>query len=151
MLRASLAWAAVYTIGAAIGLYVFLGRELMGALAALGHPIEPRASELARISVFGVIFILGLGLASAWLYAMVRAYYGAWLRAALLSGLFVWALSVVAPVSHLAIFRISSTRFAALDISGECLLILAASVVGARTYEWSVRSRPPDTSPPPLP
>ncbi|HEY6137115.1 MAG TPA: hypothetical protein VI670_05060 [Thermoanaerobaculia bacterium] len=145
VLRAALAWAVVYAIGAAIGLYVFLARELMHALAALGHPVEPRASELARVSVFGMIFILGLGVASSWLYAVVRVCYGTRSRTALRSGLFIWALCVAAPVSHLVVFRIISVRFAALDLLGECLLILVASVVGSRTYEWSVRSRPPNS------
>ena len=141
VLRAGIAWAVVYTIGAAIGLFTFLGRELMNALGALGHPFNPTVSELARISVFGAISIVCFSVANTWLYLMLRAHSGNGLRSAFLSGLFIWLLSVVAPVVHLVVFRVVSTRFAAIDIPGECLLLLVASIAGARTYEWSARSR----------
>jgi len=147
VMKAVFAWAAVYTIGAAIGLYVFLARAMMDALAALGHPFDPTTAALARISCFGLVFIVSLSLASAWLYAVLRSQYGPGPRTALLSGGFVWTLSVVAPVAHLAVFRLISLRFAALDLIGECVLILAASVVSARIYERSRLSACSTTSP----
>jgi len=107
----------------------------MGALAALGRPVRPSMGQMVSLLTFGLVFIVAYAIVAVWLYAAIRPRYGAGPRTALISGIVVWLLSVAAPVTHLAVFGVASVRFVLMDLPAECILILVASLVGARQYE----------------
>jgi hypothetical protein len=90
---------------------------------------------MVGVIVFGLVYSVVSGVLAVWLYAAIRPRFGSGPRTAIISGTVFWALTVVAPVSHLALFGVVSARFVVLDLPAEALLILLASLAGAWQYE----------------
>lgn len=134
VVRGGLVWAVVYGgLGAPL-MVLFMAREFMNELAALGRPLELSVGLIAFLVPFGIAFTVAWGMAAVWLYAAIRPRYGPGPKTAVAAAVAVWFLSVAAPLSHLVVFGVTSIRFAAIDISGELILIVAATLVGARQY-----------------
>lgn len=134
VIRAGALWAVVYGVLGAVAMALFLGREFMLELERLGRPMELAPESLLPLGVFGLLFTLGWGMVSMWLYFAIRPRFGPGPRTAVLAGVVVWLLSIVAPVTHLLAFGLSSWRFAAFDVPAELVLISAATVLAAWRY-----------------
>lgn len=130
-----LLWAAVYGILGAAAMLLFLGREFIQELERMGRPLQLTSSSLVFLGIFGIVFTVAWGIATLWLYAAIRPRYGPGPKTAAIAAFAVWLLSVAAPVSHLGAFGLASMRFIAIDLPTELLAVLAATLVGARSYE----------------
>ena len=135
VVRGGLLWAAVYGGLGALLMYLFLAREFIEALEALGRPLQLSPSLIAFLVPFGLVFTVAWGILAVWLYAAIRPRYGPGPKSAVVAAVAVWFLSVAAPLSHLAAFGVASSRFVAIDLAAELVLILGATLVGARQYK----------------
>ena len=135
VVRGGLLWAAVYGTLAAPLMYLFLAREFIEGLEAIGRPLQLSPSLIAFLVPFGLVFTVTWGILAVWLYAAIRPRYGPGPKSAVAAAVAVWLLSVVAPLSHLAAFGVASGPFVAIDLAAELVLILSATLVGARQYK----------------
>ena len=135
IIRGSLIWAVTYSALGAVLMVSFMGREFMKELERIGRPLQLTAGVVAFLVPFGLIFTIGWGLTAVWLYAAIRPRYGAGARTAVRAAVVVWLLSVVAPLSHLAAFGVTSVRFVIVDVCGELPLIVIATLAAARQYK----------------
>ena len=113
---------------------LFLGREFLLELERMGRPLQLNTGTFVFLGIFGVLFTVSWGIISIWLYAAIRPRYGPGPKTAVIAAVGVWLLSIAAPLSHLAAFRIASPRFVAIDLPTELVAILAATLAGAWRY-----------------
>ncbi len=130
----ALVWAGVYGAAGGVLMALYLAREFVEQLERMGRPLEVSIGLIASLLPFGLVFTIGMGLLAVWMYAAIRPRYGAGPRTALRAALAVWLLSIVAPLSHLAAFGVTSVRFVVIDGVSELVVIVAATLVAARGY-----------------
>lgn len=130
-----LLWALVYSVLGGAAMYLFLGREFSVALEALGRPLQLTTGFIVFLIIFGVVFTVVWGICAVWFYAAIRPRYGPGPKTAIIAAFAFWFLGDLAPLSHLSAFGLASTRFVAIDSATELVLILAATLVGARQYK----------------
>lgn len=135
VIRGGLLWAAVYSVLGGVALGLFLGREFMQELQALGRPLQPTTERIVFLAIFGVVFTVLWGISAIWLYAAIRPRYGPGPRTAVIVGFAIWFLSILTSVSHLGMFGLVSTRFVVIDVPTELVCILAATLAGAWQYK----------------
>jgi hypothetical protein len=129
-----LIWALVYSLLGGVAMLLFLGEEFLAELERLGRPLAFDGQTFMFLGIFGLVFAVTWGWVSMWLYAAIRPRYGPGPRTAVVAAVAVWLLAIVAPLSHLAAFGISSWRFVMLDVPTELGAIVAATIAGAWRY-----------------
>jgi len=135
VIRGGLLWAIVYSVLGAVAMGLFLGREFMQELQALGRPLQPTNERIIFLAIFGVVFTVLWGISAIWLYAAIRPRYGPGPKTAVIVGFAIWFLSILTSDSHLRVFGLVSTRFVVIDVPTELVLILAATLAGAWQYK----------------
>ncbi|MGH9555452.1 MAG: hypothetical protein ACRD2Y_06470 [Terriglobales bacterium] len=129
VIRGGLLWAATYSVLGAAAMGLFLEREFLRELEALGRPLQLTNTLLVSLLIFGVVFTVLWGISAIWLYAAIRPRYGPGPKTATIAALAIWFLSILASVSHMSAFGLT------MDIPTELVLILAATLVGAWQYK----------------
>ncbi|MGH9650321.1 MAG: hypothetical protein ACRD3I_07595 [Terriglobales bacterium] len=129
VIRGGLLWAATYSFLGAAAMALFLEREFLRELEALGRPLQLTNTLLVSLLIFGVVFTVLWGISAIWLYAAIRPRYGPGPKTATIAALAIWFLSILASVSHMSAFGLT------MDIPTELVLILAATLVGAWQYK----------------
>ena len=130
-----LVWALVYSVVGGLAMVLFLAQEFVDELQRLQRPLALTRETLLFLGIFGLLFTVTWGCVSMWFYAAIRPRYGAGPWTAVIASVGIWLLAVVAPVSHLAAFGISSRRFVIFDLPTELVAIMAATIAGAWRYK----------------
>jgi len=128
-------WALVYSTLAAPLLFIFLGESYIEELKTMGHSINLSMDVVVKLAIFGLIFIVSWGVLTIWLYVVIRPNYGDGTKTALIASLVVWLLSVVAPLSHLAVFGVASLYFSITHIIIGLILIMTATLIASKQYK----------------
>lgn len=134
LIKGAVIWAIAYAIVGGLAMALFLAEEFVRELERLGRPLDLSSGSVAFLGAFGLVFSIGMGLISIWLYAAIRPRYGPGPKTAVTAAFIVWLLALVAPVGHLAAFGVVSVRFAAVDLPTELVAVVVATLAGAWAY-----------------
>ena len=121
----------VLTILGYIALALYLRNILDPAYAALGHPVQ----QTLGFQTFGIVFNLVTGILAVWLYAAIRARYGAGAKTAVCAGLAVWALERLSYDAVMAAFGLFQSKAVVADCITALVLTVVSTLLGAWVYK----------------
>lgn len=107
---------------------VILGRQWQEAVQALNRQVPSHAVWIFAAESFGI------GIASVWLYAVMRSHFGPGPQTAMLAGLAYWIIGYALPAIGIAQMGVFPSRLLLFTNLGGLGVIVLATLVGASFY-----------------
>lgn len=117
---------------------VVLKQDWADAMTKLGKPADISGTALATFNVVGLI----LGVATIWLYAAIRARYGAGARTAVTTALAIWVVGYALPAAWQIGIGLAPTQTMTIAICLGLVEIIIASLAGAYVYKEDSATTP---------
>lgn len=117
---------------------VVLRQDWADVMTKLGKPQDPSGSLLAMFNVIGLV----MGVLTVWLYAGIRARYGAGPKTAGLVAIAVWVLAYAGPLVGEAGIGMIPTQIAFTGGLLGLAEILVATIAGAAVYREDSQAAP---------
>jgi hypothetical protein len=115
---------------------VMLAPQWAAGMSALGKA-EFSGSQIALFNIVGLIY----GVFTIWLYAAIRARYGAGPRTAVYAGIAAWVAGALLPNTFLAVNGLFPTSLIVMTTAAAVIESVVAAVAGAALYKESADSR----------
>ena len=113
---------------------VILQQQWAAAFTALGKTSNTMSvKQIAAFNVWGIV----AGIITVWLYAGLRAHYGAGPRTAILAGLTVWALAFGLATAVPVFFHLYPVGLGLTSVALEAVEMILAGLVGGALYKES--------------
>ena len=128
-----LVWTVVFNVLWIAALVLYLDPEVTATWKALG--LQTSRLQTPGFAVLWLALTSVGGVVAIWLYAAIRPRYGPGPKTAVGAGLALWLIGNLLPMIFLGVAGLFSTRFVAMDVATNLVMIVAATFVGAWLYK----------------
>jgi hypothetical protein len=115
---------------------LMLASRWSDALKALGRP-ELSVGQIVENEIIGLMY----GVFIVWVYAAIRAHYGAGPKTAVWAGLLVWVIGILLPnVGFMSMLGLFPTDLTVMTTAGGIVEAVIAALAGAALYRERAES-----------